>query len=391
MGNWEFIRMKKTTRYFGQLIGLAALALALPAQAVLVQYTSTTYAGLGDAVTTASRMMPYPVTSMGPATSAEPGIGALPACNSGLTNGVVDAVIPGAGFVQVGTGVAPQSIMFTVTPFKYGTANPTTGGTNAFGQPLQKRPGAAGVNGAARYTSLSCAVVFTPNFMGTNIKNRTHMSNVTIPHAPTASQRPGTRDLTLAAGGGIGNLVRTMTVGLGSAFNQRITVEQGANNFGGGIRGTGGGRIDLGAVVTGGFTIMGFWLSGPRIIGHGIATPTQLVSNMNVFQHQAGIPVPVTLLVENFPFTTGMVIQNESGGNYKSHRTSTGSDNRTSMGTNGTMSLVSPWNGNLAALGLWFGGTGRVDLNLAPEPGATAMLAAGIATVLGLAGWRRRK
>ena len=71
--------MKKTTRYFGQLIGLAALALALPAQAVLVQYTSTTYAGLGDAVTTPSRMMtPNAPTSI---TSAEPGIGALPACN----------------------------------------------------------------------------------------------------------------------------------------------------------------------------------------------------------------------------------------------------------------------------------------------------------------------
>ena len=62
----------------------------------------------------------------------------------------------------------------------------------------------------------------------------------------------------------------------------------------------------------------------------------------------------------------------------------------TGMGTNGTMSVVSPWNGNLDALGLWFGGSGRLELNLMPEPDATALLAAGILTVLGLYGWRRR-
>jgi hypothetical protein len=63
---------------------------------------------------------------------------------------------------------------------------------------------------------------------------------------------------------------------------------------------------------------------------------------------------------------------------------------RTANGTNGTLSVVSPWNGNLQALNLYFGGTGRVDMTLMPEPGATALLAAGILTVLGLFGWRRR-
>jgi hypothetical protein len=281
--------------------------------------------------------------------------------------------------------------MFTVTPFKYGTAAPTVGGLNTFGQPLQARPGNAGANGGPAYTSLSCSVLFTPNFFGTNINNRTHMSNITIPYIPvTAGEKPGTRDMTFAGGAGIGNLVRVMTPGSGSAFNQRITVTAGPNTFGGGLRGTGGGRIDLGVNTPGGFTLMGFWLSGPRLIGHGHVTPTQLVTNMNVFQHQAAGPVPVTLRVENFPFTTGRAVQNESGGNYISHRTSTGSDMRTANGTNGTLSVVSPWNGNLQTLNLYFGGTGRVDMTLMPEPGATALLAAGILTVLGLFGWRRR-
>jgi hypothetical protein len=321
----------------------------------------------------------------------EPGINGLPACNQGLTNHN-NAILESAGFVNVGTGPAPQSLMFTVTPFKYGTANPTTGGLNAFGQPLQARPGAAGVNGGPRYTSLSCSVVFTPNFFGTNINNRTHMSNVSVPYMPvTPNERPGTNDLTLSAGGGIGNLVRVMTTGTGSFFNQVITVTAGSQTFGGGVRGTANGRVDLGVNTQAGFTLMGFWLTGPRIIGHGVrATPTQLVTNMNIFQHQAVGPVPVTLRVEFFPFTTGRVVQNESGGNYVSHRTSTGSDNRTPNGTNGTLSVVSPWNGNLSALGLWFGGTGRLQLNLMPEPGATALLAAVILTVLGLYVARRR-
>jgi hypothetical protein len=377
--------MTKLTR---QLIGVAAsaaavFALALPAQAVLVQYTSTYMAGLGDGVTLT------PMTTFGTPTP-EPGVNGLPACNQGLTDHN-NAILPGAGFVNVGTGPAPQSLMFTVTPFKYGTANPTTGGLNAFGQPLGKRPGKAGVNGGPRYTTLSCSVQFTPNFMGDLISNRTHMSFISIPYMPvTANERPGTRDLTLAAGAGIGNLVRVMTTGTGSFFNQVITVTAGSQTFGGGLRATGGGRIDLGVNTNGGFTLMGFWLTGPRIFGHGVSVPTQLVTNMNIFQHQAVGPVPVTLRVENFPFTTGRVVQNESGGDYISHRTSTGSDNRTPNGTNGTLSVVSPWNGNLSALGLWFGGTGRIELNLMPEPGATALLAAGILTVLGLYVARRR-
>jgi hypothetical protein len=351
----------------------------------------------------------------------DPGVNGLPACGAGLTRHS-NAVGPIAGVAEVGKTV-PRSVMFTVKPYIYGTIMATTGGTNVFNQPLQAHPGVAGINGGARAriditsgtgnTADNCGLTFTPNFLALALVNRSHFTTGAWPHDPTGTnpatgQRPGQQDLTLGTGRGFGGpsgapFIHTFPGQ--TAFNQRITVTAGPNKFGGGARLTGGGQVNLGAIVGGGgTTITGFWLSGPRILGHGHTSGTgganwrtQLVTQMNLFNHSIFCPapapecVPVTLRVENFPFTTGRVVQNESGGDYVSHRTSTGFDNRNAAGTTGTLQIVAPWNGNLLNLELWFGGTQTMVFEFLPEPRATAMLAAGIFLVLGLHFWQRRR
>jgi hypothetical protein len=406
---------------------------ALPSDAVVVQYTGTLEAGLGDP----GDIQPPPgpflpggtnpniCSGTNPATcNLDPGVNGLPACGAGLTRHS-NASGPVAGIANVN---AARSVIFDLTAgqyqnnkFIYGTMMATTGGTNAFNQPLQAHSGPAGPNGGVFPLTVSsagggaanpadnCTLLFTPNFLGTNLVNRTHMTTGGWPAEPiTAGQRPGQQDLTLGSGRGFGgtSLAPFIHTFPGqTALNQRITVTRGPNTFGGGARLSGGGRIDLGAIVGGGgTTITGFWLSGPRILGHGITSGTgganwrtQLVTQMNAFNHSLFCPapaapcVPVTLAVENFPFTTGRVVQNESGGNYVSHRTSTGFDNRNAAGTTGTLQVVAPWNGNLLALQLWFGGTQKLTFNFAPEPGASALLAAGVVAVLGLHFRRRAK
>jgi hypothetical protein len=397
------------------VLGVALMAgLALPAQAVIVQYTGTLEAGLGDPGDILPNPGPFPplgtpgqaniCSGTNPATCIlDPSPNGLPACARGLTPHS-DSSGPLAGLANIGQ-TAPRSIMFTVTPFLYGTDMATTGGLNKFNQPLQAHSGMAGANGGAIVTTggpNGCTLFFTPNFLATNLVNRTHFTRGLWPHKPTAGQRPGVQDLTLGSGRGFGGpasapLIHTFPGQ--TALNQRITVTAGPNKFGGGARGTGGGKINLGAIVGGGgTTITGFWLSGPRILGHGITTkPTQVFTQMNAFNHSLFCPapaapcVPVTLAVENFPYTTGRVVQNESGGNYVSHRTSTGFDNRNAAGTTGTLQVIAPWNGNLLALQLWFGGTERLTFEFLPEPRATVMLAAGIFLVLGLHLWQRRR
>jgi hypothetical protein len=102
------------------------------------------------------------------------------------------------------------------------------------------------------------------------------------------------------------------------------------------------------------------------------------------------------------PYTTGMVQQWQPNGNTNTVQTTTGYDNRTAMGLNGTISMVNP---RLVHAYLrdqvinplnpikmsWSSARLRkMDFMFAPEPAGVAMLAAGFVTLAGLVRLRRR-
>ncbi|MEM7411806.1 MAG: hypothetical protein AAF430_16365 [Myxococcota bacterium] len=367
------------TNHLVALCALALAAIAMPATAAIVEFDSTTTAGLGDGGNPAT----LDVSPNG-----------LPICNMGLQPHL-NASLPGHGFADLGT-VAPRSLM-AVRPFKYGTAGATTGNAT-----IMARPGNAGVNGLPQYVSSTCNIPFPTAFLPAILAGRTQFSRLTAPadNAITTTTTAmgkmnfmvttmGLEPHHLRAGGGPGNF--TFMVPTVFSPMQTIMGTAGANTFGGGWRGSGGGRVNLAVNAAPGVVISGYWLTGPRKLGHNDPVNTQLVTQSGLFTNLATMGVaPVTLRVWNARFTTGMVKAEDNGGQFITIRTQTGADNRSGASSSmGTLLLVTPWTASLipflgGAANLYFGGTGTTRFEFLPEPGPTALLAAGVLGVFAL-------
>ncbi|MEM7410440.1 MAG: hypothetical protein AAF430_09435 [Myxococcota bacterium] len=299
--------------------------------------------------------------------------------------------------------MAPRSLM-AVRPFKYGDPGPTTGNTT-----IMARPGMAGDNGFPQYASSTCILAFPTAFLPAILAGRTGFARLTGPadNAITTTTTAmgkmnfmvttmGLESHHLRAGGGPGNF--TFMVPTVFSPMQTIMGTAGLNTFGGGWRASGGGRVNLAVNAAPGVVISGYWLSGPRKIGHNEAVNTQLVTQSGLFTNLATMGVaPVTLRIWNARFTTGMVKAEDNGGQFITIRSQTGGDNRTGASSSmGTLLLVSPWTANLipflgGAANLYFGGTGTVRFDFLPEPGRTALFAMGVLGVLALHVAARRR
>jgi hypothetical protein len=107
-------------------------------------------------------------------------------------------------------------------------------------------------------------------------------------------------------------------------------------------------------------------------------------------------------MITRVPYTTGMFQAWHPIGNTNTIQTSTGYDNRTAAGLNGTISLVHPrlvhaYLSHPSAIppkeirASWGSARSRkINFMFAPEPAGVAMLAAGVATLAGLYRLRRR-
>jgi len=368
-----------------------AVAMAVPASAKVVQFTAQLKAGIGD--------------GGNPPTTSTPAANGLPACAKGLTTHL-NATLPAAGFVEVGAGATP-SIM-AVRPFKYGTAGPANG--------IGAHPSMmAGVNGAPQFSTISqggdCTITFDEAHLSGMIVGRTQMSfaywpaqySVFTTTAPTSAMSPPTMSATGRHVLGTGLEMHTVGAGMGpgninfvpgitmAGVNMALTIVAGPNQFGGGFRASGGGRVDVAAEVVTGVTATGFWFSGPRIGGHNQPTATQTVTMSGSFTLGATM-IPVELRAWLFPLTTGMVRNFDDGGDFTTERIATGGDNRTNLGEAGTLTLVSPFLATLEGLDVYFGGNLSSTITFAPEPGPTALFAAGVLGVIAISiASRRRK
>jgi len=107
-------------------------------------------------------------------------------------------------------------------------------------------------------------------------------------------------------------------------------------------------------------------------------------------------------MLTRVPYTTGMAQAWQPNGNTNTIQTLSGYDNRTSMGLNGTVSMVHPRlvhtytrnqsvNPNNPVLMTWSSARSRkIDFRFLPEPAGVAMLAVGFATLAGLYRLRRK-
>ncbi len=377
----------------GLFSALVVLAFAAPSAAKIVEFDSLIKAGLGDGGN------PPTTTSIQP--------NGLPLCSKGLITHLNNSAV-GHGFVEVSSGAAPQSIM-EVRPFKYGSPGPLGP------SPTFSMMGMAGDNGGAEVFSSTCMLAFPPALLPAILNARTQSSSAAWPAENTFfigskmtvmgglalrhQVGTGQENHLLAAGNGPGNF----SVSVNSTFTQFISGVAGGNTFGGGFRATGGGRVNLNVNLAPGVTANGYWLSGPRVLGHNrtgtSAAPTvsqrqtQVVTQSGTFTtNVASGMIPVLLKVWNMPYTTGAVHAEDHGGQFVTIRDRTGTDARTSMGEMGTLLLVTPWTANLQALNLYFGGTGELRFTFLPEPGPTALFAAGVLGIFALHfAIRRRK
>jgi hypothetical protein len=230
--------------------------------------------------------------------------------------------------------------------------------------------------------------------------------------------------------------------------NGAVTVQKGANNYGGAIQYQGAGGVQLGinsATMTGGgMTLMtfgvvnyinGFLPTDPTIMGTdatgvdgfgGVVTtattfPNGLLAGRRatmayrtpgpmgtVNQHGAIInaPTPMGALVPVispvnfvgafFEWTTGTARHSDMVGDFVTDRTAMGSDMAIVGGPNGTtrrLQLVSPWSASIKLAGpfglpipqLGFGGLAVLRLNIQPAPEPTAIAMLGFG-VAGVAG-----
>lgn len=368
-------------------VAFAALLLAVPASAVVVQYTAIYKSGLGD--------------GGDPGNPGPGGPNGLPICNQGLAI-AMNASVPGAGVANVTAG---GDITFP-GPYFYGTPNTTAN------IPTQALLGAAGANGFAQYSAggalsllppasppaSACDVRFTPAFLPPILNKRTQRSYFTMPRASTLNGGP----IAVHLGPGRGPAPLQYTFQSTPEFQTAMmaigTMTNNNFNFGGSFGGSGGGRVDLGVnAFPPAIIYQGAWLTGPRAIaGQNFQiTPTGSITNTGLFVNTGSAgstAIPVQLRARVFPYTVGSVRAHDTGGSYNTTRSSFGFDNRNSAGTSGTLQLVAPWEAQLVPfLNLYFGGTAKLTFNFLPEPGATAMLGAGVLAILGLTLRNRRR
>ncbi len=138
--------------------------------------------------------------------------------------------------------------------------------------------------------------------------------------------------------------------------------------------------------------VVGRQMDRYRMTSYGQQRMTTGTGNEIVYQYQY-----VSTIV---PFTTGMITGYQPIGFTTTVHTLTGYDNRTPAGFNGVISLVRPrlvhvyvsdphdpqspiWKWK-SRLGSW-----QIDFHFLPEPGGTAMMAAGVVALAGL--YRRRR
>ena len=391
------------------LIGLWLLA--APASAIVVSFTQTYKSGFGTGGISQAFMTQ---TSFAP--------NGLPACNKGLSNHL-NASIPAAGFAELG-GTAPRSLV-AVRPFQYGSAGPI----GAF--PAAARPGVAGINGAALYTSMpatsmnnGCLMATTPSYAQGLVNGRWQASFFSAPAqfqiGTTNTMQPIPRAFglipvlenhTLAAGNGpaavtSGPRAATMTLprkGGGIAMDaatasQQISFRAGANTFGGGWRASGGGFMTLVVVnpFTGGMST-GAWNSGPRFAGHskgGVLFGTQTGMFFNTM---LGMSQTITLRVWNGAYTTGTVTAMDNGGAFATRRSLMGTDMRSGpFSSMGSLHLVAPFTASFTpflagASNLYFSGSSELIFQFLPEPGSARALAAGALALLLLRAWVRSR
>jgi hypothetical protein len=378
----------------GAMCALVVLAFAAPASAKIVEFNSLFKAGLGD--------------GGNPPTTVSNQPNGLPLCSKGLITHLNNSGA-GHGFVNVSSGAAPQSIM-SLRPFKFGSPGPL-GPSPTFsmmGVPNTWQ------NGAAAFTSGTCMLAFPPAFLPAILNARTQSTGGSWPAdntfmiqsttiigggmGPRHVVGTGQETHRVAAGNGPGDF----NVSVNPTFTQFLTGMAGTSTFGGGFRASGVGRVNLNVNLAPGVNATGYWLSGPRIVGHNRTgtsqaptvsqRQTQVITQSGTFTtNLASGMINVLLKVWNMPFTTGMAHAEDHGGQFVTIRDTTGTDNRTTMGEMGTLLLVSPWTANLAALNLYFGGTVSLQFSFLPEPGPTALFAAGVLGVFVLHFASRRR
>lgn len=207
-----------------------------------------------------------------------------------------------------------------------------------------------------------------------------------------------------------------------------IMVTPGSNRFGGTMRFFGGPNARFYQLITidGPYTAVTFppaptsqqpaATRGPITIGQVTAPPssaglryrltepyhiskliTQTPSGASVYYQKTAQYINTLV-----PYTTGMFQAWQPNGNTNTIQTSTGYDNRTAAGLNGTISMVHPRlrstylraqsvDPNNPVVMSWASARSRkINFTFAPEPAGVAMLAAGLATLAGLVRLRRR-
>ena len=356
------LRVKRLRRLLWA--ALAVLVLAAPAQAVLVQYTGTLTSGFGDGGN---------VSDPGGLDTAN---NAFPACNPIIKSTVVTSPIPGYAATE---GTA----MF------FGTANVTTG----MAPQAVQFPQQSGVNGL--FTT--CQVVI-PNIQ----------PQLTMRTQTTTLIWPGSAGTFQAGGGFAGPTTDPFVFSAPATFQKQFAVASTSRTmgpagsgpkFGGAIRVNGAINAKLAARTPGG---------GPnRLIGsiparlsvgaaNGPATPTFFFSTSRVFYLNGMTSIPAAKAVVKqvfFPWTTGKIKASDSTGQFFTFRSRVGFDNRTPNGTNGTLQLVTPAVTLISGIGapLPFMPTSVLTLVFTPEPAATALLGAGVLTLLGVYAAQRRR
>jgi hypothetical protein len=202
------------------------------------------------------------------------------------------------------------------------------------------------------------------------------------------------------AGGGPGNFVFNPPPD--PNFGTRIgtaQVIQGAHKFGGSVAHTF--RYLSKLKLNFGFAV--FQGTFPLSEIQGVKTPpaatkaTQSFTGTFANTMNPASKTTIYLRANFFPWTTGVAIGKDHGGNFNTTVTLTGYDNRTAMGNSGNVQLVAPFlfsSFNAGAFGInHLSGVNTLKYQFLPEPGTTALFGAGVFAVLllGLADPRTRR
>ncbi len=125
----------------------------------------------------------------------------------------------------------------------------------------------------------------------------------------------------------------------------------------------------------------------------GATKPTQSFTGTFANTTNSASATQVFLRANFFPWTTGIAIGKDSGGNANTTVTLTGYDNRTPAGMSGTVQMVAPFlysSFNAGAFGVnHLSGVNVLRYEFMPEPGHTVQLVAGLVALLVMSGVAR--